>query len=198
MMKLSALLAGCLLAAAVAMPAAAQKSVYTAVLNGPSESPANTSPGTGLATVTIDTDLNTMRVEENFSGLLAGGTASHIHCCTTISDTGTASVATTTPTFLDFPSDVTAGSYDHTFDMTLASSYNAPFVTANGGINGAFLALMTGLNGGNAYVNIHTSLFPMGETRGFLHAAPVPEPETYAMLLAGLAIIGAVARRRRT
>ena len=82
--------------------------------------------------------------------------------------------------------------------MTLASSYNAPFVTANGGINGAFLALMTGLNGDNAYVNIHTGLFPMGEIRGFLHAAPVPEPETYAMLLAGLAIIGAVARRRRT
>ncbi|MDR1229085.1 MAG: THxN family PEP-CTERM protein [Azoarcus sp.] len=28
-------------------------------------------------------------------------------------------------------------------------------------------------------------------------AAPVPEPETYAMLLAGLGIVGAVARRRR-
>ena len=197
-MKFSALLAGCLLAAAVAMPAAAQKSVYTAVLNGPSESPANASPGTGSATVTIDSDLRMMRIQENFSGLLAGVTASHIHCCTMISDAGTAGVATMTPTFLDFPSGVTAGSYDHTFDMTMASSYNAPFVTANGGTNGAFLALVTGLNGGNAYVNIHTTSFPTGEIRGFLHAAPVPEPETYAMLLAGLAIIGAVARRRRT
>lgn len=28
-------------------------------------------------------------------------------------------------------------------------------------------------------------------------AAPVPEPETYAMLLAGLGLIGVVARRRR-
>ncbi|MBY0558165.1 MAG: CCXG family PEP-CTERM protein, partial [Burkholderiaceae bacterium] len=27
--------------------------------------------------------------------------------------------------------------------------------------------------------------------------APVPEPETYAMLLGGLAMLGAVARRRR-
>lgn len=197
-MKLSTLLAGCLLAAVVAMPAAAQKSVYTAVLNGPSESPANASPGTGSATVTIDSNLSTMRIQESFSGLLAGVTASHIHCCTMIPGTGTVGVATTTPTFLDFPSGVAAGIYDHTFDMTLASSYNAPFVTANGGINGAFLALITGLNEGNAYANIHTNLFPSGEISGFLHAAPVPEPETYAMLLAGLAIISAMARRRRT
>lgn len=31
-----------------------------------------------------------------------------------------------------------------------------------------------------------------------VHAAPVPEPETYAMLLAGLGLMGAVARRRKT
>ncbi|WP_229633520.1 PEP-CTERM sorting domain-containing protein [Duganella qianjiadongensis] len=29
-------------------------------------------------------------------------------------------------------------------------------------------------------------------------AAPVPEPETYAMLLAGLALVGVIARRRRS
>jgi hypothetical protein len=45
---------------------------------------------------------------------------------------------------------------------------------------------------------MHSSDFTMGEIRGFLHAAPIPEPETYAMLLAGLGLIGAVARRRRT
>ncbi|KAA3649454.1 MAG: PEP-CTERM sorting domain-containing protein [Proteobacteria bacterium] len=31
---------------------------------------------------------------------------------------------------------------------------------------------------------------------GFYVAAPVPEPETYAMLLAGLALVGGIARRR--
>ncbi len=31
--------------------------------------------------------------------------------------------------------------------------------------------------------------------RAFL--VPVPEPETYAMLLAGLALVGAVARKRK-
>lgn len=49
------------------------------------------------------------------------------------------------------------------------------------------------------YVNIHSSLYPNGETRGqLLLAAPIPEPETYAMMLSGLGLIGAlVARRKR-
>ena len=55
-MKFSALFAGCLFAAVVATPAAAQKSVYTAVLNGSGEAPANASPGVGSATVTIDSE----------------------------------------------------------------------------------------------------------------------------------------------
>ena len=197
-MKLNTLVAGCFLSAAVAMPAAAHEAVYTTSLNGLSEAPPNTSPGIGMATITIDFDLVTMRVQESFSGLLGDVTAAHIHCCTAIPETGTAGVATVTPTFTGFPSGVTAGTYDHTFDMTVASSYNPAFVTANGGnISGAFNTLVAGLAAGTAYSNIHTDVYPGGEIRGFLHAAPIPEPETYAMLLAGLAIISAVARRRR-
>ena len=196
MKQMNILFAAGLFAAGVATPAVAVESIYTAVLNGPNEDPSNTSPGTGTATVSIDLSSSTMRVQESFSDLTGNTTAAHIHCCTAAPDTGTAGVATTIPTFTDFPLNVAAGSYDHTFDMTSASSYNPAFIAANGGTaSGAFNALVAGLNGGNAYSNIHTSAFPSGEIRGFL--APVPEPQTYAMLLAGLAAVIAVARRRR-
>lgn len=194
-MKLSTLFAGCLLVAAVSMPAAADQAIYTTKLDGAGEVPPNTSPGTGTATVTIDSTLHTMHVQESFSGLMANTTASHIHCCTDVPNGGIAGVATAIPTFPGFPSGVTEGTYDHIFDMKDASNYNPAFVAANGNnVDSAFSTLLTGLNSGNAYANIHTTLFPAGEISGFL--APVPEPETYAMLLAGLAIISVIARRR--
>ena len=54
----------------------------------------------------------------------------------------------------------------------------------------------TQLLDGKFYVNLHTATNGGGEIRGFLVAAPIPEPAEYAMLLAGLALVGAIARRR--
>lgn len=45
------------------------------------------------------------------------------------------------------------------------------------------------------YLNIHTSTNQTGEIRGQLLL--VPEPETYAMMSAGLSLIGVAARRKR-
>jgi hypothetical protein len=195
MMKFNALTAGLLLAA-MAAPAAAVESVFITSLNGATEEPPTGSRGSGAATVTINKDAWTMRVEESFSGLTAGNTASHIHCCTATPGTGNVGVATTLPTFTDFPSGVTAGTYDHTFNMLDAKSYNPAFISANGGsAETAFAALTAGLDAGTAYANIHTSNFPNGEIRGFL--APIPEPETYALFMAGLGLLGAIARQRR-
>jgi CHRD domain len=78
-------------------------------------------------------------------------------------------VATTTPTFAGFPLGVTAGTYHIILDLTLATSWNAAFIAANGGTTaGAEAALAAGLNAGNTYLNIHTNVFPGGEIRGFL------------------------------
>ena len=55
----------------------------------------------------------------------------------------------------------------------------------------------TQLFDGKFYINLHTANNSGGEMRGFLVAAPIPEPAEYAMLLAGLALVGAIARRRK-
>ena len=168
---------------------------YDAALSGPAESPPNASPGVGFAVVTINTIANTMEVDVNFSGLLGTTTASHIHCCTATADTGTAGVATTTPTFAGFPLGVTAGTYDQVLDLTASSSYNPAYITANGGTTaGAETALLAGIAANDAYLNIHTTVVPGGEIRGFLTLA-TPEPATW--FLAAGALLGLAALRRR-
>lgn len=148
---------------------------YVATLTGPNESPPNASPGLGTATVDIDDVANTMHVHVVFSGLLGTTTASHIHAPTTTALTGTAGVATTTPTFAGFPTGVTSGVYDNTLDMTLASSYNPAYVTANGGtVAASEAALFSAIAAGKAYLNVHTQAFPGGEIRGFLVPAATP------------------------
>ena len=162
-----------LLAAALMIAAAVRASAtvlhYNCLLSGPAESPPNASPGTGGAEVTIDNVANTMRVQCTFSGLLGTTNACHIHAPTAVAGTGTAGVATMTPAFTGFPLGVTAGTLDHTFDLTLLATYNSPFVTANGGTAaGAEAALLSAIAAGKAYFNIHTTVVPGGEIRGFL------------------------------
>ncbi len=182
-------------AAALFLASAAHASIitYQTNLTGPGESPPNASAGTGFASVVIDTTLNTMFVSASFSGLTGTTTASHIHCCTASPGTGTAGVATQTPTFLNLPLGVTSGSFTQTLDLTLSSSYNAAFITTNGGtVASAEAVLLAQMAAGDTYFNIHTTAFPGGEIRGFL--APAPEPAT--LLMAGIALIGLAVRRR--
>ncbi|MEO8134362.1 MAG: CHRD domain-containing protein [Betaproteobacteria bacterium] len=141
---------------------------YSATLSGANESPPNASVAIGSVLVAVDTTALTMRVRANFSGLAGNTTASHIHCCTAVPGVSTAGVATTTPSFVGFPLGVTTGSMDQTYDMTQAGSYNAAFVTAQGGtVAGARTALFNGLAAGTAYFNVHTATFGGGEIRGF-------------------------------
>lgn len=144
---------------------------YRADLNGPSESPPVASPGFGFAQVVVDDVAHTMRVSAFFTDLVGTTTASHIHAPTTVAGAGTASVATTTPSFVGFPLGVTSGTFDNTLDLTQAGSYRAGFITSSGGtIAGAEAALLQALADGKAYFNIHSTFAPGGEIRGFLQS----------------------------
>lgn len=177
---------------AVAGASSAAPITFTGLLSGANESPATNSPGMGSSVVTYDSATHMLSVDVFFSGLEAGTTASHIHCC--VLPNGNATVATTVPTFPDFPLGVTSGSYMNTLDLTLASSFNPAFIASNGGTPAsAEAALAAGLDGGMAYLNIHTTAFPGGEVRSFLQATPEPA----SGMLAVVALTGFWILRRK-
>jgi hypothetical protein len=184
------------LAAALILPVPASFAdtivVLTANLTGANEVPPTGSPGTGQATVTLDTTLNTMEVNVTFSGLVpttstgapSGTTASHIHCCLSAPfQTGVnVPVATTTPTFPGFPLGVLSGTYDQTFNLGADTTYNLPNVPPGNMSPNPFLGtsaataepvFINALLAGETYLNIHSTAFPGGEIRGFL-AVPGP------------------------
>jgi len=168
------------------MSAQAAQIQYTVELNGPNEP--TTSLGVGSGTVNYDDVAHTLELQVTFSGLTGNTTASHIHGPTTVPFTSTAGVATTTPSFAGFPLGVTSGTFSSTLDLTLASSYNPNFITANGGTTaGAESALAAAMAGGQAYWNIHSSFANGGEIRGFL--VPVPEPSALALFGLGAGAI---------
>jgi hypothetical protein len=161
--------------------------VYTTALNGANEVPPTGSPGTGNATVTLNGD--TLTVNLSFSGLTQPASAAHIHCCGPVGMNEVVAVP-----FTNFPA-ATSGTYLQSFDLTLLATYNAPYVTANGGTAAsAEAALIAALNAGQTYTNIHNANFPGGEVRGQLE--PVPEPGAAGLLLLGLTPTLVFLRRR--
>ncbi len=182
----SGLLASALVAIAVcaATPSFAAVLMYSASFSGAIEVPPNASPGSGTVDVNFDTDAHTMSINATFTGLLGNTSAAHIHAPTLVAGTGTAGVATQTPSFAGFPLGVTAGVFVNTYDLTLASSWNATYITNNGGTPAsAETAFLAAVAAGKAYFNIHSSSFPGGEIRGFLVPASTPVmPSTWGKI----------------
>jgi CHRD domain len=172
--------------AVLSSSARAHTKVYEFDLSGAAESPPVVTTGTGFARATFDLDLVTMRIEASFSDLMGNTTAAHIHCCD-FNAQGNAGVATITPSFTGFPSGVTSGSYDNTFDMTLESNYRGAYLAANGGsVANALNALLADLDSGRAYFNVHTTSFQSGEIRG--QASLVPEPAAAILVITGVGL----------
>ncbi len=174
-MRIASTLAAGALSLAAALPAHATLTSFTAALTGSAENPPNASTATGSAVVIFDDVNSSVSVNVTFAGLSTPATAGHIHCCTPPS--GSAPVALG---FTNFPS-LASGAYTNIF--------LAGYTPGN-----SFASLLAGTIAGESYVNIHSASYPGGEIRGFLVGA-VPEPSTYALMLAGMALLAGAARR---
>ncbi|HKA08651.1 MAG TPA: CHRD domain-containing protein [Gemmataceae bacterium] len=175
---------------------------FVANLSGANEIPSNSSTATGFASVVLDPIAETIQVNVTWSGLTTPVSATHIHCCLPspmfLMNVG---VATTVPAFPGFTiPGPTSGTFSSAVLSLLdAGTYNTTpvtgFVDLEGGIPQAAAALVAGIENEETYFNIHTSMFPGGEIRGFL--VPAPEPASLALLGSALLGFAVVWWRRR-
>lgn len=128
---------------------------YSATLAGTSEVPPVTTTATGTFEATLDED-NILTYSATFTGLGSNSILGHIH--------GPGAVGVIAGVLVNFDQasigrvltlGVTAGTATGTVDLSTA---------INGTVTGD--SLLTLLNNGNAYVNIHSVNRPGGEVRG--------------------------------
>jgi len=175
-------------AALLAMPLAANALTYefNAGLRGMSEVPSNASFGHGVATLFYNDEGTASTNDDVYSFALAAfdlsgpATGAHIHAPAPVGANGPVLVPLYASPFEFFTSGGTV----------LIGGHNVATPAPT---------FLGELQSGLAYVNLHTALNPGGEVRGQLMqvaVTAVPEPATYALLAAGVLMIGALSRRR--
>jgi CHRD domain/PEP-CTERM motif len=164
--------------------ASAATQVYSFNLSGLQEVPANASPAAGSMQITIDDTTNVISYQFTSFNLAGSFLQAHIH---------RALAGVNGPVVYDL---VTAADYSGpvTFGPNISIPNSWALLGQNETNMAAGLGAMINTTPWNYYVNIHTSAFPGGEIRGQL--APIPEAGTWAMMLAGIAVVGWQLRRR--
>lgn len=184
-----------LFAAAILMAAAAPSwahgapDYYMAELTGGQLVPEVSTMASGNVWLKLDHDILDLTV--TFADLSSPLTAAHIHCC--------AAAGANAGVAIDFnPEAMTSGSFSRSFNLLDSTTYTAGFLAANGGLSGAREAFLAALGTEMNYVVLHTQQFPAGELRGQIlpGTGAVPEPATWAMMIAGFGLVGGIARRR--
>ncbi|MDB5365615.1 MAG: hypothetical protein JWM77_1542 [Rhodospirillales bacterium] len=183
MRTLYTMLAASLLSFAT-VPASAVPITFQATLRGAEEVPPTSSTATGFATFVADTVAETVSVDLSVSGLTTPSVAGHLH----FAPPGVAG-----PIILPFTGlpNTTAFTYSHSFTAAdLTNSVTTGIAT--------FGALLSAIEAGNTYANVHTTNFPGGEIRGQLEAARVAEPASVTLLAVGAGLLLLLLRRRAT
>lgn len=132
----------------------------------------------------------------SFSGTFAGAAASNTF------DLDLTNFANAGSFFGQVSANFTGGAGYNVTGVTLDNINFFPLVNTQIGNNGADYWLLTLPALTSTLHHIVVTGTPLGNTQGFvgslsLIATPVPEPETYAMMIAGLGLVGFMARRRK-
>jgi hypothetical protein len=184
----------------------AQATVYqfSAALNAANEVGGSSSTAAGLAVLNYN-DMGTVSLADDsydfamavfgLSGGAAPGTAAsdyHIHGAANTTQNAPVRISLKNAPFVSFNSGTTL--------LVGGLNIAAPSIPSTPTNGYPAMSFFDMLQGGLAYVNVHTVANPGGDVRGQLvqvAAFAVPEPSIYAMLLGGLGLVGFVASRRR-
>jgi hypothetical protein len=207
MLKIALALAASLLAGS-----ASAVTLLTATLNNASENPPTiptTATGAprpasfGTATFVLNDLMTSMTFAATIFNIDVTGsqtadvndnlTAAHIHAGPAVTPTTNGSVVWGffgAPFNDNNPNDFTFTPFATGVGGTFSGKWDAPE-----GNSTTLAAQLDNILAGRSYINFHTTQFGGGEIRG--NITLVPEPETYLLLLGGLALLARTAQRRR-